>query len=209
MDPSSDKRKDFHLLLKKYKPKTLKHYIIEYLLKNIDKKLYTQECILHYINERCKQDEKKPYSNADRNVKSFFNQDYNHMFEIVKTRNPKLLKYLPPYERIKKKQKNNDFTNKQKITKIEECKGLCELTGIKLTKKTGNADHFWPKDKGGECEYKNCVWMHKDLNNQKRNRDPVDWFCKVFITNFLNICKRSGFNLKSVKERMIKFIDDF
>lgn len=204
-----DKEKELKQIFNKCSKNKQPYYFFEYLIKYINKDKYVQSDVITYTNQRRFDDVKKYYGDAPRGIKKLVNNTYGHIFEVISNKDPKTFKYLHPCERYNNEEKNNNFNPKQKDKRIKECKGFCELTGIKLTKNTGNADHFWPKDRGGYGDDNNCVWLHKYLNNQKRNREPIEWFCNVFITNFLNICKRTGYDIQYIKEIMIMFIQDF
>jgi 5-methylcytosine-specific restriction endonuclease McrA len=53
----------------------------------------------------------------------------------------------------------------------------CQITGDKLTHKTGNIDHWIPRNKRGESTFENCLLLRKDLNSKKGDMTMED-FCK-------------------------------
>ena len=85
----------------------------------------------------------------------------------------------------------------------------CELTGLPVTEGHLAADHWIPKESGGKSDPGNCVILNKLMNEKKNKHDPIDWFCKFLLTNFLNICKKTGMDLEIVKDKLINFIVKF
>lgn len=53
-------------------------------------------------------------------------------------------------------------------------KGICQYTGVKLDKNTGNVDHVVPKKRGGKNSWTNLVLSHKDINSKKGSRTPQE-----------------------------------
>ena len=53
-----------------------------------------------------------------------------------------------------------------------------------------------------------CI-LNKILNEKKNKHEPIDWFCKSLLSNFLNICKKVGMDLQTVKDKLINFIQEF
>lgn len=53
-------------------------------------------------------------------------------------------------------------------------KGICQYTGVKLDKNTGNVDHVIPKKRGGKNSWTNLVLSHKDINSKKGSRTPQE-----------------------------------
>lgn len=53
-------------------------------------------------------------------------------------------------------------------------KGICQYTGKKLDKETGNVDHVIPRDKGGENSWTNMVLSCKSINSKKKNKTPEE-----------------------------------
>lgn len=48
--------------------------------------------------------------------------------------------------------------------------GICQYTGEKVGRGSGNLDHVVPRDRGGRDEWSNLVWTSRDLNSRKSNR---------------------------------------
>lgn len=48
--------------------------------------------------------------------------------------------------------------------------GVCQYTGQKVTRSTGNIDHVVPRDRGGRDTWENMVLASKELNSRKGNR---------------------------------------
>jgi 5-methylcytosine-specific restriction endonuclease McrA len=48
--------------------------------------------------------------------------------------------------------------------------GVCQYSGRKLTKGTGNIDHIIPQSKGGGDTWENLVLSHKDINSKKGDK---------------------------------------
>lgn len=48
--------------------------------------------------------------------------------------------------------------------------GVCQYTGRKVTRSSGNIDHVIPRDRGGRDEWTNLVLASKDVNSAKGNR---------------------------------------
>ena len=48
--------------------------------------------------------------------------------------------------------------------------GVCQYTGRKLTKSSGNIDHIVPRDRGGRDTWENMALCDKDINSMKGNR---------------------------------------
>lgn len=52
--------------------------------------------------------------------------------------------------------------------------GICQYTGIKLDKDTGNIDHIIPKNRGGKNCWTNMVLCSKEVNSKKGNKTPEE-----------------------------------
>lgn len=109
------------------------------------------------------------------------------------------------------KHRNDGFTSSLIKKKLEECGYKCEITGLPMSDGKLAADHFQPKEQGGQSIESNCVILNKILNEKKSNHEPIEWFCKTLLTNFLVICKRVGGTemLESCKSRIISFVNSF
>jgi len=107
------------------------------------------------------------------------------------------------------KHRSDGFSKETINAKLEECGYKCALTGLPQSEGNLAADHFLPKEKGGKSEPQNCVILNKILNEQKNNLDPVEWFTKSLLTNFINLTQSAGMDLESVKSQLISFIQAF
>tara|TARA_R100000278_G_scaffold23770_1_gene22117 strand:+ start:1436 stop:2050 length:615 start_codon:yes stop_codon:yes gene_type:complete len=54
----------------------------------------------------------------------------------------------------------------------ERDKGICQYTGKKLSRNTGNVDHVIPKSRGGKDTWSNLVVCDKELNTMKGSKLP-------------------------------------
>lgn len=52
--------------------------------------------------------------------------------------------------------------------------GVCQYTGKKLDKDTGNIDHIISKSRGGENSWENMVLCHKEINSKKGTKTPEE-----------------------------------
>ena len=107
------------------------------------------------------------------------------------------------------KHKSDGFSKEMIDKRLKECNYTCELTGLPNTDGGLAADHFIPKEKGGQSVETNLIIINKILNEKKNNTQPVEWFCKSILTNFLNICKKTGLLNTETKQTLIEFIENF
>jgi hypothetical protein len=107
------------------------------------------------------------------------------------------------------KHKSDGFSKEMIEKKLKENSYKCELTGLPNTDGGLAADHFIPKEKGGQSVETNLIIINKILNEKKNNTPPVEWFCKSILTNFLNICKKTGLLNIDTKKTLIDFIENF
>jgi 5-methylcytosine-specific restriction endonuclease McrA len=130
----------------------------------------------------------------------------------------KLVRYNPDKrhqvtnEIVEQTMHRNDCFSRELIKQcIEKAGYKCELTGLPVSEGALAADHFWPKEQGGESIEQNCVIINKILNEKKNNHDPIEWFCKSLLTNFMTLCRRVGGEemLKTCKEKIITFVNEF
>lgn len=52
--------------------------------------------------------------------------------------------------------------------------GICQYTGKKVDKETGNIDHIFSKSRGGKNTWENMVLCHKDINSKKGSKTPEE-----------------------------------
>ena len=203
---------------KTYKFKGQKAYAIEYMLK-YPTKMVKQRDLLHYCDERIKQDTKgakNGYADNSRQIEYLRKNLLSEYWIEKKIGNELYFIYLP--EKIElitneiqenSKHKNNSFSKKIITKKLRDCGYKCELTGLSTSEGNLAADHWEPKEGGGESVEKNCVILNKILNEKKNKHNPIVWFCESLLTNFLEICKKTGMDLETVKTKLIGFIQEF
>jgi 5-methylcytosine-specific restriction endonuclease McrA len=68
-----------------------------------------------------------------------------------------------------------------------EQKGICPLSGRKLSRKTAELDHIKPRSKGGKSKPVNLRFLHKDVNQAMRALTD-----KSFIELCKEVAKRAG-----------------
>ena len=107
------------------------------------------------------------------------------------------------------KHKKDEFSPEIKKSALENSNYKCEITGLPISEGKLACDHFKPKAGCGVSTSQNCVVLNKILNEKKNNHEPVDWFVRSLLTNFLNICKRTGMDLETVNAKLIDFIQEF
>lgn len=195
-----------------------KKYAIEYMLKQ-PTKIVKQGDLLLYCDKRRNDDTKgvKPNFRDNSRGIEFLRKNITPNCWIEKVINGELhFIYLPEFQELvtaeviqNTKHKNEGFSKEIIVSKLEECNYKCELTGLPKSEGHLAGDHWNPKENGGESKIENCVIINKILNEKKNKHEPVDWFCKSLITNFLNICIRTGMDVGSVKQQLIKFIQEF
>ncbi|MHA2408219.1 MAG: HNH endonuclease [Candidatus Ranarchaeia archaeon] len=61
-------------------------------------------------------------------------------------------------------------TRATKFNVYERDKGICQYTGEKVSKGSGNIDHIKPVSKGGKNTWDNMVWTNADINSKKGNK---------------------------------------
>lgn len=98
--------------------------------------------------------------------------------------------------------KADSFTRSVVESQMEKAGYKCEITGIPVSYVGANADHFIPKEKGGQSVAENCVILGEHLNTSKNSRMPVEWFCDTMVRNFLGVCARSGMDIDEVKKEI-------
>jgi len=92
--------------------------------------------------------------------------------------------------------------------KMLEAGFKCEITGLPVSDGALAADHFYPREKGGESIKENCVILNKILNEKKNNQLPVYWFSRSILTNFLKVSSKVG-TLEKTKEELLEFIKNY
>lgn len=183
-------------------------YIFEYL-EFYPNKFIKQGDILLYCDNRRNQDTngvKPNYKDNSRQIEILRREKCPNSWQEKKIDGELWIKFDPHKEIIIK---NHLFFKASIIKKkLEITNHKCEITGLNSNDIKLSADHWISRFNHGDNDISNCIIMCKYLNEQKNNLDPIDWFCKTILTNFLNICKRFN-SLKEVKHKMIQFIIHF
>lgn len=122
---------------------------------------------------------------------------------------PQLKKYTSDniYKELYKNKKDG-FKKHIIDERLKETNYRCEITELPLSEGKLAADHFIPKEKGGNSDKNNCIILNKVLNEKKNNHYPIEWFCNTLLSNFMNICKKVGM-LEECKSKLIEFITKF
>ena len=173
-----------------------------------DKYLEITEMIEYCNNERFR-DKNERFRSPEREIKSITNTKLHYLFEVITIDNLKYIKLdFNKRNTIINNIKNKDFSSEIKKKKLEEVNYTCQLTGITEINGKLAADHWNPKCKGGLGTIDNCVILNKHLNEQKKGKEPIKWFIDLLLTNFLNICKRTGI-LEKARNEIIEFTKNY
>lgn len=200
-----------------FRENTQKWFAVGYMIKH-SFNFVNQGEMLHYcdsMRNKVTNGEHKGYRDNSRGIESLRKNKYPlRWIEIIKN-NILYLKYIPQKEQWEKDaiivhaNKNCGFTKKNINEKLELCNYKCELTGLSIDEGKLAADHWNPKEKGGESTKKNCVIINKILNEKKNNIPPLEWFCNYLLNNFMNICKKTDMDIENVKKHLIKYITEW
>jgi len=199
------------LLLKKLgspREHTYKYFLKEYLLE--DDRWNGWIAISEaseYCSSRRKEVKGKPFGDPPREFETFRKDKTPCHWEEKRDGQNKYVKFCIPNE-DNILEKDHGFSCDIKDAKLQESGYKCEITGLSATDGKLACDHWFPKEKGGESEKKNCVILNKIINEKKNNHLPVDWFCRHLLKNFLNVCKKMG-PIDDIKTKLIKFIEGF
>jgi 5-methylcytosine-specific restriction endonuclease McrA len=199
-------------------PKGQKKYAFEYMGKN-STKMVKQGDLLAYCDYRRNEDTngKKPnFKDNSRAIESLRKDIAPNCWKEKKVDGELYFIYLPELKELitdeiieNTKHKNQGFSKEIINSKMVSSKYKCELTGLPVSEGHLAGDHWISKEGGGESNIENCVILNKILNEKKNKHDPIVWFCKSLLTNFLTICKRAGMDLETVKDKLIGFIQEF
>ena len=202
----------------KHKFRGQKNYAIEFMLKQ-PTKMVKQGDLLLYCDKRRYEDTdgKKPnFKDNSRGIESLRKDITPNCWKEKKVDGELYFIYLPELKEIitdeiieNTKHRNDGFTKEIIKSKMDSSNYKCELTGLPVSEGHLAGDHWIPKEGGGESNIDNCIILNKILNEKKNKHDPIVWFCKHLLTNFLNICKRTGMDLETVKAKLIGFIQEF
>jgi len=195
-----------------------KLYAIEYM-ENNSTKMVKQGDLLSYCDKRRNEDTngKKPnFKDNSRGIEQLRKDLLPNCWKEKKKDGELYFIYLPELKELvtneiieNTKHKNEGFSKEVIKSKLNECNYKCELTGLPESDGSLAGDHWIPKEGGGVSDEKNCIIINKIINEKKNKHTPVDWFCRSLLTNFINICKKTGMDVESVKEQLIKFIQEF
>lgn len=202
----------------KHKFRGQKKYAIEYMQKH-PTEMIKQGDLLLYCDKRRNEDtkgEKPNYSDNSRQIEQL-RKNITPNCWIEKVVNGYLyFMYVPEVKELvtneiinNSKHKKDDFSPEIKKSALEKSNYECEITGLPISDGNLACDHWNPKEGGGESKKENCVVLNKILNEKKNKHPPIKWFCKSLLSNFLNICKKTGMDLKKVKLELIEFIQEF
>lgn len=206
------------ILLKNLKYKGQKKYAIEYMMEN-PTKIIKQGDLLYYCDKRRYDDTngKKPnYKDNSRAIELLRKENIPNCWYEIKRNGELYFMYVPELkelvdEKIMKNTKHRTDTFHKDLLKekLQQCNYKCELTGLSVSDGNLSGDHWIPKYISGTSESKNCIILHKILNEKKNKHDPIEWFCKSLLTNFFTICKKVGMDIKDVKKKLIHFIQEY
>ena len=189
-------------------------YAFEYLKLNLNKYVKIKD-VNEYCNMKTKEKTGNPLGDPSRSFEILRKEKLPLEWSEIIYKKIKYVKYTPHKKEQycskiidNNKYKNNHFSKYIINEKLKLSNYMCSITGISHDNSSLAADHFTPKEKGGLSDFKNCIILNKILNEKKNNMQPIKWFCKTLLTNFLNICKNVGI-LEKCKIKMIKFIQDF
>jgi len=185
------------------------YFMKEYLLDNDRwKDWISVSDVSDYCSCRRKEEVNQGFRDPPRAFESFRKDKTPCHWEEKMESKVKFVKFRLPDEGVIMVSKDHGFTQDIIDDALKKSTWKCEITGLPACEGKLAADHWYPKEKGGESSRKNCVILNKILNEKKNNHLPDEWFCKHLLTNFLNICKRMG-GLDIVKEKLIEFIQEF
>lgn len=86
--------------------------------------------------------------------------------------------------------------NNNRLSRLHQCKGKCEVTGETLEIGQMELHHKVPKSLGGNDEYKNLVWVSKDIHKliHATTKQTIDKY-----KNILNLSKDSLVKLNKLR----------
>lgn len=194
-----------------------KYWACEYMKDRPCELINQGDLLLYCDKKRCEESkgEFKNYRDNSRGIESLRKDIMPLRWYEIKEKDGLYFAYIPELEELKIDEiattahKKEGFSKVVIKKKMKSASYKCELTGLPIEVGSLAADHWYPKEKGGESTEENCVILNKILNEKKNNHKPVDWFCRHLLTNFLNICRRARMNMDEVKSKLIGFIEEF
>ena len=188
-----------------FRPNSQKYFACEYMLMHPCMYVNQGDLLLYCDQRRCETTNGKHpnFRDNSRGIESLRKDKFPLRFHEVRDSNGLRFVYVPELEEIQKDQiahvshKRSGFSQALIKKKMKEVNYKCELTGLPLENGKLAADHWYPKEKSGVSTEENCVIINKILNEKKNNHEPVTWFCRFLLTNFLNICKKTGLDINS------------
>ena len=194
-----------------------RYWACEYMMDRLCELINQGDLLLYCDKKRCEESkgEFKNYRDNSRAIESLRKDIMPLKWYEMKTKDGLYFAYIPELEELKIDEiaitahKKKGFTKDVVQKRMKEAGYKCEILEIPLEEGGLAADHWYPKEKGGESTEENCVIINKILNEKKNNHKPVEWFCRSLLTNFLNICRRTRMNMDEVKSKLISFIEEF
>lgn len=190
-------------------------YAIEYMRNHPTKMVY-QGDVLHYCDQRQFDEthgEKMNYKDNSRQIEKLRKDTLPNRWRECTTSQGLCFIYIPELRELvcedlitHAKHKKDTFSRKISQQALERADDKCELTGLPVEVGSLAADHWISKESGGTSDYSNCVILNKILNEKKNKHDPVEWFCKNLLTNFLKLCERSGMDMQMVGKKLLTFL---
>lgn len=202
----------------KYKFRGQNKYALEYMLLH-PTSMIKQGDLLWYCDKRRNEDTmgvQPNYKDNSRQIESLRKNKVPNCWKEIRVKGELYFIYLPELLELvteevieNTRHKRDGFSPGDIRTRMLSADSMCELTNLPISEGHLAADHWNPKEGGGESTIENCVILNKLLNEKKNNHEPVAWFCKSLLSNFLNICRRTGMDLENVKVKLIDFIREF
>lgn len=209
--------KELRDLQSNFRPNTQKYFAVEYMIE-YPFKFVNQGNLLAYCDERryiVTDGKHKGYRDNSRGIESLRKDKFPLRWIEIKINKSLYFKYIPQKEEWEKNaiinhaNKKGGFLKKDIKEKLKSCNYKCELTGLPMEEGKLAADHWNPKEKGGENTKKNCVIINKIINEKKNNTPPLEWFCNHLLNNFMKICRGAGMDIENVKNYLIKYINEW
>jgi len=192
-------------------------FSIKYMLKYPFSFINQGNMLIYCDNMRDKETngKHKGYRDNSRAIESLRKDKFPLCWIEIKKNNSLYIKYIPQKKQWEKNaiinyaNKKSGFVRKdvKKMLKFHNYK--CELTGLSIDEGKLAADHWNPKEKGGESTIKNCIIINKKINEKKNKTPPLEWFCNYLLNNFMNICKKTGMDIEHVKKYLIEYINEW